>query len=271
MTVFPGIPELLEDKKALELSNNIYKKTGCFPFLKPTEKIIVYHPKKNENPFYIILCGLYSLYHDFGKFALNWFLNCISDVSLQVQLKQHKMFIETLRCCIAHGTYCSLEIEGFYREIKNTLSIYTPIEKWKKEDWIKICEFLTRKSNDLYRYLESCANDSTDVLASRANDFQTYVFSELITDKVLLEQCTQTTESSRGNVDLNHYDITTRLNRILEELCKGSPRNTELIQKMKKCNTGKTNDLYALIIRECDEILYPSPTNRLMVSMSKIG
>lgn len=253
MAVFPRTPTFLETRKALELSDSIYKASGCFPFLNPAKEIIVCRPKQDENPFYIIVCGLYALYHDFGRAALKWFLNNIPDPLLRDQMKQHIKMVETLRGFIAHGTYYSLGIE----QLKDPpYSIIKPIRQWSNQEWKTVCQYLTTESDKLYRYLSAWVSDNQATLETEKNNFS-QVFDNFQPSKELLRQCTEKVEMDHGNSSGN--DIKTKCEKVESELIC-----SDLIKKMKNNRTGKTSDLLDLIVNECDAILYPSTTGILM-------
>lgn len=257
MAGFPSIPIFLENKKALELSNSIYKESGCFPFLNPAKEIIVYHPPQKENPFYVIVCGLYALYHDFGGLALKWFLNNIPDPSLRVQMIQHKKMIETLRGYIAHGTYHSSGMQIIYSFFRTPpYLICKPIAQWSSQEWKIVCQYLTTESNELHSYLNNWMTVNQTTIEKEKRSF-TSVLDSFHPNKELLRQCTEKVEMNRGNDPGN--DIETKLRKVESELIC-----SDLTQKMKNNRTGKTEDLFELIVNACDSILYPSSTSILM-------
>ena len=118
------LPKLLKTGVARELSDKIYKKTGCFPFFYPNEEIVIGRPQNAGDSFYYIVNGLYILYHDFGNRFLNFFIENSQD------LQSHRSDVYFLRTLISHGNHNSsaynktIQIQFNYRFADGNPTLY---------------------------------------------------------------------------------------------------------------------------------------------------
>lgn len=162
------LPKFLKDGNARDLSDNIYKETGCFPFFYPNKVLVVGEPQDDRDSFYYIINGLYVLYHDFGKKFLDFFLQNKESFRLHVQN------VKYLRTLIAHGNHDSCV---YNKTIEIQFARYLNVGKtnfhWETgffnhssmtpENWLKACQKLVDDANNLYNYLDNWTKKTTSV------------------------------------------------------------------------------------------------------------
>lgn len=190
------LPKLLENGVARSLSDEIYKKTGCFPFFYPNEEIIIGRPQNDNDSFYYIINGLYILYHDFGKRFLNFFLDDSQSIG------SHCKDVGFLRTLIAHGNHNSTAYNNtitiqFCRHFSvgnsrlNWESGFFNSDSMKRDDWEKICQKLVDDSNNLYYHLtkwleDHFNNDAEEMTKNFHNDNFSISFDSALVKETIL-------------------------------------------------------------------------------------
>ena len=264
MSKFFTIPSLLGQNEARKLSDDIYIKTGCFPFFYPRSNIILYSPKSTENPFYVIVCGLYDLYHDYGRRSLDWFIYRSND-TLREKLISHKNAVEAFRAYIAHGTRSPIAKNkyintGLFNSLRNK-----DIDEWSTNEWRDVCAKLTEDSNNLFNYLSKWSDNSQATL----NCFMENTYNNLLHQQ-LIDHLIESVESSHGKEFIEKEDL-----KVYNQKLYGPSIQPNMIKRCKEkasdhSKSKGTKDLYDLLVKECEKVIYPDSTSKLFNSLQQI-
>ena len=176
MTSLPVLPFFLQKGKLESLNNQLFEKTGCFAFLCTDMVICATEPKSWQDAFSIIVPGLYSVYHDYGRKFLLILLDKNKTgfqpdgLSVPKEFWPHIQTInKILRPNITHGILYKPERDAFLSKISSYyLTAYYQakgktqgkpgqwpdyIENMDEEQWQYIVEKITDDSNTLYNHL----------------------------------------------------------------------------------------------------------------------
>ena len=138
------LPRFLNHADLIALNEDLWRKTGCFAFLRPHSLLIHAENRTYRDQFMLLSIGLYVVYHDFGCQYLDFFLddsNCPPSLPYPYGHRQHKnVILNTLRPAVAHGLLGDGAKNSFWTEIaKHYIQTLTP----KQQGWSEYVDTVT--------------------------------------------------------------------------------------------------------------------------------
>lgn len=263
------LPEFLKNGKAKALTDKLYSQSSCFPFFNPDERIVLCHPSHTPGmsydyqDFYVTVCGLYALYHDYGARFLTFFLD--QSGSNKTKYSLHVRSIMFLRAMISHGHF---DISVIDHTINTNFRNYflksntPPTETWPlffdkldTKDWKHICMTLKRDADNLYNYLDNWGTSfSADELEQKKQDFRRDRYFADSFDYRLVSDCVrQVKQENSLSVDIGH---TTTL-----YLNLNGNSSTNWIDSLKTSDLSSTAELYRLMKKQCKDYFCPKTAN----------